>query len=144
MTIEKCPPNEAEWWAQVIVSRICYPYEYLLLNKQDSEQFPLKPGDSEFERRFGTETDYHDEYFKGGRPEDEELAALVPDGWYEVEREIKRCPNDYDETTCRYCGQEIQFDRAAHPHWGSRQSGPYCRDVSSESGEHEPVNEYHE
>lgn len=51
---------------------------------------------------------------------------------------------DYDETRCRYCGQDIMFDQAASPHWGSRQSGPFCRDASSENGEHAPVDEFNE
>lgn len=136
-TREQCAPAEADWFVNVDIGKTFCPMA------DDEHACPHRDADTDaHDRQYGTDTSYEYGYFKGDRPDEDDVASLLPEGWYEIEHTIKRCPKDYDESECRYCEQPIQFDVAASPHWGSRQSGPICR--VAEDREHEPIDEFNE
>ena len=41
-------------------------------------------------QRYGTDTDTSDAYFDS-KPTAEDLAGMVPDGWYRLERSVRKC-----------------------------------------------------
>jgi hypothetical protein len=131
MSNEKCEPAEADWYVELIYGKTFCPETEaggVCTDRYDSH-----------DRQYGTETSYNHGYFKGDRRNEVEVAALLPEGWYEIERSIKRCPEIGDETECVHCDMGMVFTNE-HPRWQNAASGGDCP-INGLDG-HEPVDEF--
>lgn len=136
---EQCAPSDADWSVNLVYGMTFCP-------ETAAGEACTDRDDPEHDRQYGTETNYNYGHFKGDRPDADDVASLLPEGFYEIERTIKRCPNPGDESTCRWCSDDIEFAVDGDTRWGrtNGEDGATFCGASPEDDRHEPDDEYNE
>ncbi len=75
----QCSPNEADWHVSMVIGKT-FCYSHGTMCRRDT-----------CERESGTATSEFDAWFKGERPTVKDRNALVPEGWYRLESEVRLC-----------------------------------------------------